>query len=208
LTEERQEPREASLRLFVAVELPESWLSGLGTLQDELRVRMGPAVALRWVRPEGIHLTLKFIGQVPAGLRSQLEAVLAAAVPAPPGIRIELAAPGTFGERGRVRVVWAGLEGDITRLRELAGKIDAATSSAGIARERRPLAPHLTLARVPEDLTGASAALLAAAIDTTHVPRLPALEIERVSLMQSHLGPGGARYDRLAVFPQPDGRDS
>jgi len=208
VTEDRQEPREASLRLFVAVELPESWLAALRTLQDELRDRLGPAVSLRWVRPEGIHLTLKFIGQVTAGLRSQLEAVLTAAVPASPDIRIELAGPGTFGERGRVRVVWAGLQGDINGLRELAGKIDAATSSAGIARERRPLSPHLTLARVPEGFTAGSAVLLAEAIALTAAPRLPQLEIRRVSLMQSHLGAGGARYERLAVFPEPDGRES
>jgi 2'-5' RNA ligase len=201
VTEGRQEQPAASLRLFVAVELPETWLAALRALQDQLRDRLEPGVRLRWVRPEGIHLTLKFIGQVPAGLRPQIETALAAAVPAPPAISIELGELGTFGERSAVRVVWVGLRGEIERLRELARRVDAAVNTTGIPLEKRPLAPHLTLARVPDGLAASGAASLAAAIAAAESQSLAPFEIEDVSLMLSHLGPAGASFERLAAFP-------
>ena len=196
------EAREKSLRLFVAIELPSAWLDSLGDLVNQLRERLGP-VRLRWVRPEGIHLTLKFIGQTAPSLVPAIESTLADALTTPPALRLALGGLGTFGDRGIPRVVWVGLEGDIEPLRAVAGRIDASLRHLGIAAEKRPLAPHLTLARVPDGFSRADAGALAAALGSVPIPAAPPLEVLSVSLILSRLGPGGARYERLASFPPP-----
>jgi 2'-5' RNA ligase len=194
--------REPRSRLFVAVELPETWVAGLTELQTELRRGLDPAVRLRWVRPEGVHLTLKFIGEVTAATRDNIEAALAKAVPKAPRLRLESGSLGTFGGRRLPRVLWLGLGGDIKGLLELAERVDSDLHAIGFARETRPLAPHLTLARVTVGFVSAVGPALELAIARISPPVLPAFDVEQVSLMRSHLGPGGARYERLAAFPR------
>ncbi len=194
--------QEERLRLFVAVELPDAWLAALSKLQETLRSKIEPrsGVRLRWVRPEGTHLTLKFLGEVAASRLPAIEDALQAALSTPPGVRLSLEGPGLFSNRGQARVLWAGAGGDVVGVTRLAGQIDAAMGEIGFEVERRPFAPHLTLARVPENVSLAAESV-ASIIGTVETPAVPELAIERVSLMRSHLGRGGARYERLAAFP-------
>ena len=198
------EGRTQRLRLFVAIELPESWLASLQKLMDELKTAFARDLVtrearLRWVRPEGIHLTLKFLGEVQQERLTDIESALAAAVSTAPNINIELGATGTFGRSPRV--LWVGLSGDMRALSDLAVRVDAACASAGFEREKRPLAPHLTLARLPDDLAQAPRSGIAEIAIGRSPPRAPSFKVHHVSLMRSHLGPGGARYEHLARFP-------
>ncbi|OGO50270.1 MAG: 2'-5' RNA ligase [Chloroflexi bacterium RBG_16_68_14] len=192
-----KEPTE-ELRLFVACELPDDVRQALGRLQDDLR-RLG-ASRLRWVRPEGIHVTLKFLGAVEASRVEKITSALAAAVE-PFELRLRPAEVGGFGG-ARLRVVWVGLEGDIEALASLAKRVDRALRPLGFPREGRPFAAHLTLARVPDLVPSEERQQLAGLIERYRPPPLPSMILREVYLMRSILGPGGSVYQRLASFPR------
>lgn len=206
---------DGALRLFVAIELPQAWQQALGQLQEEMRRALVAdaslrGLRLRWVRPEAIHLTLKFLGEVEAARLPAIEAALAAAVQAPPGFELGLLGTGAFHDRRAPRVIWASLRAD-DRLRRLAERVDAGLGGAGFPQEKRPFAPHLTLARLPEDLPPPLRKRAAEVATACAPPPVAPLRVEFVSLMRSRLGSGGARYERLAAFPkgalQPPGAD-
>lgn len=198
--------REPSLRLFVAIELPDEWLEAFGRAQSDLREKIekrgGPR--LRWVRPEGIHLTLKFLGGVPESKLSSVRWALEQATGVAPDFRLVLRGLGAFGDRRGPRVVWVGVDGETVADREkvyrLTEDIETWFASAGFPREGR-FQPHLTLARLPEDLKKEDRALVAEISAKVDLPQTSAMPVRRVSLMRSHLGPGGARYEPLGVFP-------
>lgn len=180
-----------ALRLFVAVLLPESWLAVLAGVQRELR---GAGLELRYVRPEGIHVTLRFLGETPRSRVAGIEGALAASVVGMRPFDIRLDAMGIFGTPRRPRVVWAGLEHDEGSLDVLRASIEDALVGAGIEREGRPFRPHLTIARVPDRLSGAEAAGIAPVVEEVGLFDVPAHRVESIALMRSELGPGGARY--------------
>jgi RNA 2',3'-cyclic 3'-phosphodiesterase len=191
--------RERGLRLFVACELPPAVRDALGRVQEELRAR--GAGRLRWVRPEAVHLTLKFLGEVPVAKREAVENALAAAVVAPFALDVRLGSLGGFGGRQRLRVIWVGLEGDVEGLAELAALVEEALGPMGFPREGRPFAPHLTLARVPDDVDPQERSRLADLLEAFPSLPLPSMTLTAVSLMQSFLQPTGARYQCLAAYP-------
>lgn len=184
-------------RLFVACELPDELKSALGGVQDDLR-RLG-GERLRWVRPEGIHVTLKFLGGVEIARIQGITNALASAVDSFE-LRLQPASVGGFGG-ARLRVVWVGLQGDVEGLTELAGRVEAALEPIGFPRERRPFAAHLTIARVRDQTPSAERRQLASLVERYEPPALPAVTFREVSLMRSHLGPQGSKYERLASFP-------
>ncbi len=198
---------EKTLRLFVAIELPPPWLEALATVQQRMREALAQDastsdIRLRWVRPEAIHLTLKFIGQVSPDRLEPIVNQLTGALPSLPEITLSLGRAGAFEDRRSPRVIWAGVESQpVTALRDLAQGIETWLAAAGIPRERRGFRPHLTLARLPEALTDDQRRRAAEITTTVEQREIPSFRIEHVSLMQSFLGGGGARYERLGVWP-------
>ena len=194
---------EPELRLFVAIELPPEWIEALASLQEQLRWPLEDAAGqrLRWVRPEAIHLTLKFLGEVAASRRERIERALATAVATPPGMSLRLGAVGAFSDRRGPRVVWVAIEGETAPLAELAARVEGVLATLGFPREGRPFAPHLTLARVSEGVDAARREAIERAIRSATAPNEPAFRVDCVSLMLSRLGPRGATYERLRAFP-------
>jgi 2'-5' RNA ligase len=200
-------PREPSLRLFVAFELPDEWLRAL----EQAQASLGGALdglggrRLRFVRPKGIHLTLKFLGAVPESRVDAVRNALTSATSDFTPIGLRMGRIGSFGDRRGPRVVWAGLDGTTVRDRErlygLVESLETWLEAAGIPREGR-FQPHLTLARVPEDFSREERAQVAGACERIRMPVTAAMTARAVSLMRSHLGPGGARYERLDSFPR------
>lgn len=186
------------LRLFVAVELGEAALAALASLQEDLR-RQG-LEGLRWVRPEGVHLTLKFLGETPAERLPAIEAALGRAVAGVLPHVLRLDGLGTFGSRRSPRVLWVGLQGDLEELGRLQQQVESALAQAGFPKEDRRFSPHLTLARVRPETAGALSERIARALAAAQPPEAT-IAVREVSLMRSTLGPGGAVYDRLAAFP-------
>ena len=191
---------ERQLRLFVACELPDDVRTALGHIQDDLRSASdGGAGRLRWVRPEAIHVTLKFLGAVAESRLEAIRSALGAAVD-PFELRLRAGTLGGFGGT-RLRVLWVGLEGDVEELASLAARVEGALAPLGFPREGRPFAAHLTLARVPDQAPPAERRRLSELLERYRLPPQPSMVLTEVLLMQSVLGPGGSVYHQLASFP-------
>jgi 2'-5' RNA ligase len=197
------------LRLFVAIELPETWKQALERLQRDMQAALSrdpdlSQVHVRWVRPEGIHLTLKFLGEVPASRLEKIDWALKSAVPALPNFTLSLGRAGSFSDRRAPSVVWAGIldrplnESDLGALVE---RVETWFAAASFPREKRSFAPHLTLARLPTDLAVPARQRVADITGRVAAPDAPPFAVERVSLMRSFLERSGARYERLAGYP-------
>ena len=131
------------IRSFVAVDLEQQVLEVLRVLQAEL-ARAGADV--RWVRPTGMHVTLKFLGAVETARLERVHAALREAVPTQPVTHLRVRGLGAFPSLRRPRVVWAGLVGD--GMVALATCVEQALKPLGFPAEKRPFAPHVTLGRV------------------------------------------------------------
>lgn len=191
-------PEVELLRLFVAVELPDPVREALADLQGQLRRR--GLEGLRWVRPEGIHLTLKFLGETPADRLEAISVALAEAARSVAPFPLVLGSPGTFGDRRGPRVLWVDVAGDLHPLRRLQERVERAMVALGFPPEERPFSPHLTLARVRAPAPRDTAARIAQAVRQVRLPPLE-MEVRELSLMRSTLLPEGAHYQRLAAFP-------
>ncbi len=182
----------------MAVDLPGQVREELGRAQGELKRQ--DLSHLRWVRPQGIHLTLKFLGETPAARVAAITEALASATSGQPGFRLALGASGTFGKRHSPRVLWLDVTGDVERLRGLQTAVENALVEIGFPSEDRGFSPHLTLARVPQPARPGTAERIAEALCAVTPPQAE-FDVREVVLMRSTLQPGGAVYERLAAFP-------
>lgn len=190
-----------SFRLFVAVELPRPVLDALGEAQSDLAdqaARAGIGRICRWTSLTGSHLTLKFLGDTSTGRVPDLAAELLAGLAGQAPVALELAGLGAFPSLRAPRVVWVGLAGALAELGLLQRRVEAALVPLGFPSEGRPFAPHLTLARVAEYTSAVERQALGEIVRVHAPPPSLPLVAEVVSLMRSELGPGGARYTRLA----------
>jgi len=145
---------DAALRLFVAVELSEELRTGIGRLISDLAVRWPEA---RWVSPDNLHLTVKFLGSTPIGLVSPVGAALDRAAGGVTRFDLSLVGLGTFGPAAQPRVVWVGVGNGGAQMAGLAAAVDHELGQLGIEREQRPYRAHLTMARgrgdaIPSDV--------------------------------------------------------
>ena len=180
------------MRLFVALDIPDDVRSSLAALTAKLRPACRNA---RWVRIEGLHVTLKFIGETPTEKIEMIKTALAAIPPREP-ILINFQGLGFFPNDRRPRVLWAGINAG-TELAEIAAAIESSLIPLGIPRDERTFSPHLTLARLetPRVLDAMQDAVKKAG--QTKFGYIAATEFH---LYQSVLKPGGAEYTRLATF--------
>ncbi len=184
-------------RVFVAVHLPEPQRAALELTISSLRE--SGLSKVRWVRPEGVHLTLKFLGDIPA---SQIEAVGVAmrdAAKESSPFHLALGTLGAFPNLGRARVLWCGVQGDKGSLSQLQERTETGLEAVGYPRENRPFSPHITLGRLREGGRPPDVDLLQQALDAC-APRLHDWWlVEDVCLMQTVLMPGGSRYEVIAT---------
>jgi 2'-5' RNA ligase len=184
-----------SIRCFVAIELPSEVKQSLAETGALLRTRLHAPV--KWVEPDAIHLTLKFLGGVPASKLDQLNSAIERACSRAPALTLRAVSVGAFPSVRSPRVIWVGMAGDTGALALLAGRIDEEMAGLGFARESRPFAAHLTLGRVREEANAAERSSICAALQAVPEPECPVFTVRDVSLMQSHLAPQGARYTCL-----------
>lgn len=183
------------MRLFVALDIPEPVREALAELSARLK-KICPSA--RWVRLEGVHITLKFIGEVPSEKAEKIPQVLGE-LPSFGPIQLRFAGLGFFPSARRPRVFWAGVEAD-PKLAELASAIETKLEPLGIARETRAFHPHLTLARF-ESPQGAQA--LSAAVESLGMPEFGTQTFTEFHLYQSVLKRSGAEYTRLVTYTLP-----
>ena len=184
-------------RVFVAVHLPEPQRATLELTIGSLRERGLSNV--RWVRPEGIHLTLKFLGNIPAAQVEAVSVAMGDAARESSPFHLGLGILGAFPNLGRARVLWCGVEGDKGPLDQLQQRTETGLEALGYPRENRPFSPHITLGRVREGGRTPDIDLLQRALDEC-TPRLQDWWlVEDVCLMQTTSMPGGSRYDVIAT---------
>jgi 2'-5' RNA ligase len=180
----------------VAIELPGGVQEALNRLQHELQRR--GLEKLRWVRPEGIHLTLKFLGATPVEQVAAIQEALRGALGNAASFELALGELGTFGG-GRPRVLWVDLKGEVEAARELQERVESAMSRLAFEREARGWSPHLTLARVRPETSREVSPAIARSVSEAEVPGA-VIPVREVSLMRSTLRPSGASYERIAAF--------
>jgi 2'-5' RNA ligase len=165
----------------------------LAELQGRLR-KAAPAADVRWVRPESVHLTLKFLGEVAEERVGAVERALAEAVVGHHPLGLVARGAGGFPTGRRPRVVWAGVEGDVDTLGRLAADVERTVAPLGWPTEARPFAAHLTLGRVRVPKRGP----LGDAIEAAAGVELGAWAVGEVVLYRSRLRPTGAVYEPIA----------
>lgn len=175
------------MRLFVAIALPEPVQQQLAQLRREL-------AGARWVRPEQLHLTLAFLGEVAEERLEQLTAALGSIRYQPFALQFDRL--GCFPNQRHPRVVWIGLQPN-PELQRLAQAVQAAVTACGISLEERPFHPHITLARLKQADPRQLAALL------TQQPALPEVAVATFLLFQSRLSVQGAEHRVLRRFVAP-----
>jgi 2'-5' RNA ligase len=186
------------VRLFVALEIPDQVRDGFAALIAELRGADSSfsKSRARWVRPENLHVTLKFIGHVDSGKLDAIRAALAEVRLDGP-VELRFRGLGFFPNGKRPRVFWAGIEAS-PNLAPLAGEIEARLAKVGISGETREFAPHLTLARF--EPPGISDGLSAMAQENV-AREFGAVHTGEFHLFESKTKPSGAEYARLQSFP-------
>lgn len=183
-------------RTFIAVELDEELLDNLVDLQGRLRGQVAPR-SIRWVRPEGIHLTLKFLGET---LPDQVEAVKVALDQAASGLlpfTFSVGGLGCFPNTRRPRVIWVGLyepSGTLSRLRDA---IESYVAPLGFPTEKRPFRPHLTLGRVQRYASKSEVREVGEVIAASAIGTIDEMQVRQVSYIRSDLRPDGAVYTTL-----------
>ena len=181
------------MRLFVALEIPSAVRDNLATLIQELRA---VASQPKWVRPENLHITVKFIGEVaPPKLEAIRETLSEVRSDRP--VELSFRGVGFFPSERRPRVFWVGMKAS-PNLAVVANEIDERLSTLSIPRETRAFTPHLTLARF--ELPGISEKLRSA-IGQDITREFGTLRTGEFHLIQSKLKPTGAEYTALHSFP-------
>lgn len=192
------------IRAFVAVEPSASLRQALAKAQADLRARLqnavGREVRIQWVRPDSIHLTLKFLGDIPKERLADIQAALVRAAGRHVRFSVKTEGLGVFPDLRAPRVLWVGVTGDGQALARLAADVEEALAAIGYAPEAKPFTPHLTLARVKGGSRDVGRALSQDRLLDREWTLGP-LTVDAVSLMKSELQPSGAVYTELCRVP-------
>jgi 2'-5' RNA ligase len=181
------------MRAFVAIDLPLEIQAALALQQAAFRAACPDA---RWTRPDGTHLTLKFLGEISDEQVSHVSAALSS-LPSFSPFAVEVKRFGFFPDARRPSVFWAGIEAP-QDLGELARRVEDSMEKLGFARERRAFSPHLTLARFKVPRSQPELRILVEQQANTSLGRF---EVSEFFLFESKLSPHGAEYRKVARFP-------
>jgi 2'-5' RNA ligase len=182
-------------RAFLAIELAREARETLALAASELR-SVAPK-GTRFVPPEDVHLTIKFLGQLSEEVTPQLLRGVLPRLATTEPFEVEVGGFGAFPNARAARVLWLGITDGGVPLARLARRIEAAAARVGIARERRPYRGHLTLARLRQPAT--------VPIDRIEAPPPVRFPVREVILFRSDLSPSGARYSPVARLPIGEG---
>jgi 2'-5' RNA ligase len=184
------------IRSFIAIDLTPDVRRGLGVAQQKLREAL-VGESIRWVRPEGIHLTLKFLGDQPPDRIERIGEELSRWAQGGSPLDLEIGNAGAFPDLARPRVLWVGVHEPSGRLVGSVDRLEKGLETLGIRKEDRPFRPHLTLARVKDRLTPDGLETLRGQLERLAGERIGEQRAEAVTLLRSDLRPSGAVYTVL-----------
>lgn len=169
-------------RIFIAIPVSQAVRAAVAALPHP------PAAPLRWVSEGQLHITLRFLGKISKHETDEaLEATRAAAAGAS-ALQLDARGVGAFPNPGRARVVWVGVTGQVAELRALQGSLEEQLAARGFARAERPFTPHITVAR------SGKPGPLPAGLRTRADQEFGSWQVDVLQLVESQLGPAGARY--------------
>jgi 2'-5' RNA ligase len=185
------------IRSFIAIELPEEAKEGLARLKKELERDEHKFV--KWVDPRGIHLTLKFLGNIPSKQVAEITEAIEGPAQGISPFNLEIGGLGAFPSLKQVRVFWVGISGEVEKLSRLQQNIDSALAALRFAKEERSFVPHLTLARIRQGASPLERRSFGELVGSTTFEDKYHVTVESISLMRSQLTPAGAIYTRLSL---------
>ncbi len=195
----RARSAEGAVRVFVSVGLSAEAREQLADAVE--RIRREAPEGVQWANPNGMHLTLKFLGSIPpAGVGPLLECLEPVASQAGP-FPLQLAGLGMFPNRRKPRVLWAGVGGDLGALTRLQQASEGAITALGYPPEQRPFRPHITLGRPRGSISGAQLSRIGSVVSGLAPPASVSWLAGALDVMQSELRPSGARYTILGSLP-------
>ncbi len=189
---------EPILRTFIAIELDEPLLIAIGRVQGKLKRQMPPG-GVKWVAPDGIHLTLKFLGDTPSGRVPEIVAALERACAGAPPFEFSVEGRGCFPNFRRPRVIWVAVREKGQALARLQAAVERQVAPLGWPTEERGFSPHLTLGRVNRNAGPDMEAAVGAAVEKLVVEEIGTQQVAAVHLIKSDLRPTGAVYSTLAT---------
>jgi 2'-5' RNA ligase len=194
------------MRAFIAIELPKTVQDQVHQLQaqmqDFLRQRQS-ANPFRWTTAEQVHLTLRFLGEIDRTQATTLGQGLRQVAAHSAGLELALGNLGGFPNLRAPRILWIGLQGDLTTLGQLQNEVEQVTAASGLPADQRPFSPHLTIARTrrkinPRDLAH-TGPMIEALTGQPGRPRL-SFTVNEIVLMQSELLREGPTYTPIERF--------
>jgi 2'-5' RNA ligase len=188
------------IRSFVAIDLPEGAKDALRGVVSRLRPKMPPD-SVRWTRVSGIHLTLKFLGDVAEADLTDIKQVLADVAGKHSPFTVGIGGVGCFPNVKRPRVVWVGVHTEGDQLAALQRDVEHSLAPLGFDVEKRAYHPHLTLGRTQRRTGSRDQARIGEVVATAGIGELGQVRVKAINLMRSDLRPSGAVYTPLAVLP-------
>jgi 2'-5' RNA ligase len=195
------------IRSFVAVDIPDSVKNELEKIGELLR-REIPGARMRWSRPSGVHLTLKFLGDVSESDLPNIKTALAQVGARHNPFSLVVGGLGCFPNARQPRVVWVGVQEEGGVLAALQRDVEKSLAPLGFKPEKRAFHPHLTLGRARRDIRHSDQRLLGELTASMPAEGLAQVRVESFRLMRSDLQPDGAVYTSLQLFALGAGREA
>ncbi|MFC1981542.1 RNA 2',3'-cyclic phosphodiesterase [Chloroflexota bacterium] len=183
------------IRSFIAIELPDELKAALARL--EARLKSGERYPVKWVNPNSIHITLKFLGNTGIDRVDGITKAITGAAREISPFHLEVKGLGVFPNLKRVQIVWVGVSGETDRLGQLQQRIESNLAPLGFAPESRPFRPHLTLARLRDRASPEERQSFGQLIADTRFEGVYGFNVDCISLMKSQLTREGAIYSRI-----------
>lgn len=187
------------LRVFVAIDLPEYVYKKLAEQVVHFKQRIQPEV-VRWVKQKGIHLTLKFLGDVNPDKIGKIVRLLDSLGPLYEPFEVEVRGFGCFPNLRRPRVLWVGVYESSGTLIDMHACLESGFESMGFKREVRPYHPHLTIGRVKRNVERSEVNHLSEILAMNEIGSLGQFQVKEIYLIRSDLKPTGAVYSKLAAI--------
>lgn len=181
-----------SIRTFIALDMPDDVLA---VVKERQRALKKAGIVMKWVRPESIHLTLQFLGDIDKELIGAIQAGMDRSAKDFSPFSLSVKGLGAFPNLKRPRVLWMGLSGQMDRLRGLKNRISEELILLGFPPEKRPFKGHLTIGRIKGDIDTVQ---LLHAMSSQTDSGSPVFRVDSVCLYKSQLTPRGAVYTKLA----------
>jgi 2'-5' RNA ligase len=184
-----------TLRTFIAVDFPIEIKEKIIEITAYFQSKLPPA-QIKWVEPDHMHLTLKFMGETPHDKLVQIKQSIHQVISVFPSFEIEIKALGMYPNNQRPRVIWLGINAE-NHLILLHNQLDQALKGEGIKSDRRPFSPHLTIGRVRRNADQESIIQIGKILSQFKIASLGSIKIDEILYYQSVLTPQGPIYTIL-----------